>query len=330
MIKKVNKFNNNISFYFKILCFVSLLYPLATKAQPDSVKIGAYLTSLHDFNLNDKTFSAEIHIWCLYNNKEFNFEKELDIKNNNEVSYTGTSTLKIKNQYWFYTKALVLVRKNWETQNYPFDRQSLNLMIESFEYDKKDLLFLPDLQNTKLSGDLLKNLDDWVLFDSKVDVDSTLYDTNFGNSDYSDQSVFSKFNFKIELNRKASFAILFKLITGLLVAFIIAISVFFIKPINTDPRFGLCVGALFAAVGNKYIIEGIIPPIAGLSMLDQLHNLTFIFIIIIIISSIISLRVYEKGTEKAIKRSNYFDKIMFALILIAFVVLFSRIIIVNI
>jgi hypothetical protein len=64
--------------------------------------------------------------------------------------------------------------------------------------------------------------------------------------------------------------------------------VFFIKPFNIDPRFGLCVGGLFATIGNKYIIEGMVPSTNEVTMLDDLHNVTLVYIFLIITISVIS------------------------------------------
>jgi hypothetical protein len=116
--------------------------------------------------------------------------------------------------------------------------------------------------------------------------------------------------------------ILFKLITGILVAFLISCCVFWIKPINTDPRFGLCVGGLFAAIGNKYIVESIVPSTNEVTLLDNLHNITFVAIFIIIILSVISLHLYEKETERGIKLSKRLDVISFFTIVSFYLILF--------
>jgi len=115
----------------------------------------------------------------------------------------------------------------------------------------------------------------------------------------------------IDLERKESFLVLFKLITGVLVAFVISCCVFFIKPYNIDPRFGLCVGGLFATIGNKYIIEGMVPSTNEVTMLDDIHNVTLVFIFLIITISVISLHLYEKGSTKSLKLSRLIDRISF-------------------
>jgi amino acid transporter len=97
--------------------------------------------------------------------------------------------------------------------------------------------------------------------------------------------------------------------------------VFWIKPINTDPRFGLCVGGLFAAIGNKYIVESIVPSTNEVTLLDNLHNITFVAIFFIIIISVISLNIYERDTEKSMKLSKRIDVISFISIVSLYMIL---------
>jgi hypothetical protein len=64
---------------------------------------------------------------------------------------------------------------------------------------------------------------------------------------------------------------------------------FFIHADSIESRFGLSVGSLFAAVGNKYIIDSILPETSTFTLVDSLHALTFIGILVTIILSVYSL-----------------------------------------
>lgn len=130
----------------------------------------------------------------------------------------------------------------------------------------------------------------------------------------------------IELERKESYLVLFKLITGVLVAFVISCCVFFIKPYNIDPRFGLCVGGIFATIGNKYIIEGIVPSTNEVTMLDDIHNITLVFIFLIILISVITLHLHERGTPASRTIAKRIDMYSFFGIVISFVSLLIAII----
>ncbi|MGZ3822099.1 MAG: hypothetical protein ACXVB6_16015, partial [Mucilaginibacter sp.] len=62
----------------------------------------------------------------------------------------------------------------------------------------------------------------------------------------------------------------------------VAFIAMFIHPQEVEPRFGLPVGGLFAAIGNKYIIEGLLPLSTQFNLIDELHSTAIIFILIII------------------------------------------------
>lgn len=277
--------------------------------QPDTVRIGAYVRSLYDFDLATNTVKSDVYYWCSYKNREFDFSNEFELLNANAVSLSNTSVDTLSNgKYLFYAKASAHVRQNYELTDYPFDSQRFVISVESSEYDEEDLIFRPDKVNCKLDPSVQDALDEWEITNTSFDSGTTTYESNFGNPIANPSSPYSRFDVIIELQRKDSMLILFKLITGILVAFIISSCVFFIKPINTDPRFGLCVGALFAAIGNKYIVESIVPATNKVSMLDNLHNLTFVYIFIMIVISVISLHIYEKGSDEDIRRSQLLDR----------------------
>jgi Ca2+/Na+ antiporter len=99
-----------------------------------------------------------------------------------------------------------------------------------------------------------------------------------------------------------------KMLTGAYVAFLISCLVFFVSSENQDSRFGLCVGGLFAAIGNKYIVESAIPGSTSNTLMDDVHNLTFTFILLIVGIIIFSLNMFESGDEIKKKKSLKLDR----------------------
>jgi hypothetical protein len=315
------------------ICLCILFYANDTlKSQPNSIDtggisektaiIGAYISSLHDFNIAESSIGADLHLWCRYSNASFNFENELEFINCNDVELSGVSVDTLENNFWFYSKAKIATRQKYSTVNYPFDIQKIIFSIESSEYTLEDLIFKNDLKGSKIDTTVYKSFDEWHISKTSFSVDSTVYNSSFGDPE-SDKSASSRFDIEIELERKDTWLILFKLITGIIVSFLISVCVFWIKPINTDPRFGLCVGGLFAAVGNKYIVESIVPSSNELTLLDLIHNITFCTIFLIIVLSIISLRIYEKGTLEDERKSQKIDTYSFYIIVPTFFILIT-------
>jgi uncharacterized membrane protein len=71
-----------------------------------------------------------------------------------------------------------------------------------------------------------------------------------------------------------------------------------------EPRFGLPVGGLFAAVGNKYIIDSILPESASFTLVDTLHAITFFAIFAILVVSAICLKLDDLERREQSLRVN--------------------------
>ena len=259
-------------------------------AQKDTITIGAYVNSLYDFNLTDNSYKTEFWLWMKYNanNKIDSIQHQIEfISAKSSPHIQAASTNRKGELNWYGAKYIGEFQKNWDVTSFPFDKQKLKITIESGEYNTNKIYFKCDSINSKLNESFKTKLKEWDITDSKFYVDNTNYNTTFGDPDLKMNSSYPSFNFEISISRKDPYLALFKLITGLLVAFIISCCVFFIKPINVDPRFGLSVGGLFAAIGNKYIVEGKVPSTNQITLLDNIHNLTFIYILLITILYVI-------------------------------------------
>jgi hypothetical protein len=99
-------------------------------------------------------------------------------------------------------------------------------------------------------------------------------------------------------------------------AFLIALVSFLTDTNELDPRFGLPIGGLFAAVGNKYIIDSILPESSQFSLVDILHNLTFLGIFAILTTSAIALKLHNGNKVEMAHRIN---KIGAAIVIIGYI-----------
>jgi len=306
----------------KTLLILVLMFSQLTMlmGQAEMVKIGAYVSSIYDFDISKNSIGADIHFWCIYQNPDFNFDNELEFIDCSEIEKSGTSVEDIGKKKWFYTKTKLNSRQKYNTRNYPFDKQKIAFQVESSEFATDELIFVPDRRNSKIAPKVKDEFSEWEIIKTDFHVGETNYQTSFGDPE-SESTQSSRFEIEMDIERLDSMLILFKLITGILVAFLISSCVFWIKPINTDPRFGLCVGGLFAAIGNKYIVESIVPSTNEVTLLDNLHNITFVAIFFIIIISVISLNIYERDTEKSMKLSKRIDVISFISIVSLYMIL---------
>lgn len=323
--------------YFKICLLIFILSNAAisqaalkgfrnkqdNKKLRDTVSIGMYLNSLTDLNFTDHSFKFNSYCWCVYpksNNYHHRFSEELEVLNSADFTLSPHNIDTINDTLIFSAKIQSKVYNWWNTKNYPFDSQTIVISLESAEYDNDKLVFKSDRDSSKLNLENIKKLlPDWKIISDTYYIDSTNYKTTFGSIRPLNNLSYSSFNYKIVLTRNNPFMLLLKLIIGLIVAFIISISVFFIKPIYVDPRFGLCVGGLFTTISNKYIVDSIVPTNHEFTMLDWIHTLTLLTIFIIIGISLYSLNVYDNRKTNGIQLSAKIDIWSLIIVFISYV-----------
>jgi len=98
----------------------------------------------------------------------------------------------------------------------------------------------------------------------------------------------------------------------------IASIVFFIKPIHVDPRFGLGVGAVFAAVGNNIFVGTILPPAEGITLTAMVNAIGLATIFLTLVQSAISLYIEDTMGQETLRR--FFDKVSFVVFLVGYAV----------
>ena len=264
-------------------------------AKPDTVNIGAYVMSLHDINFHDKEYTARFWLWFTHSNPKFNFLNQIDIPNAKSVE-TPEKIVSDKGKVrWELMKMKCTMKQPWSVEDFPFDRQLLNIQIENVLWEKNDLIFKPDTKGSKL--DKTMAVEGWIVDKFVVSNGVHNYPTSFGDPEAKvDNSDYATFNIAIELKRNA-WGLFFKLFIGMYIAFFISLVTFLLDPADIEPRFGLPVGALFAAVGNKYIIDSILPETTSFTLVDTLHAITFSCIFFTILTCAISLLLVERNKK---------------------------------
>lgn len=265
-----------------------------SNSKPDTVKIGAFVNDIYDINLSEQSFSAQFWVWFNYRNPELKPLETLEITNAKSLETGLDFTEEKDGVVWAGKKVEAAIKKDWDIRRFPFDEQVMSIELEESDLDIGSMIYVADRENTKLDPNL--RLGNWIIDSFRISVGTKKYDTTYGDPTLSEASEYPRATLQIFIRRQ-SWGLFFSLFTGLYVAFFISSLVFFIDPIEVDPRFGLSVGGLFAAVGNKYIVDSILPQSTTFTLVDKLHILTYIFLLLCIVLSVISLRIWKNGKE---------------------------------
>lgn len=298
----------------RFVLFFLLLFSAAVKlnAQPDTVRIGLYVNDIYDVNLSEKSFSAQFWVWLNYQDSTLRPEETLEFPNAKEVNEQLAYSEEKGGIRWASKRITAVFKKDWDIRRFPFDVQKMVIEIEESDRDTSDLVYVPDVANTKIDSQL--GLSSWKIERFELTTSARRYDTTYGDPTLTEGSAYAHAEFALYIRRR-TLGLFFSLFTGMYVSFFISWLVFFIDPVDVDPRFGLSVGGLFAAVGNKYIVDSILPQSTTFTLVDKLHVLTYFFLLLCIVLSVASLRIWKNGNPEASAR---FDRRSWMAILITY------------
>ena len=283
--------NSLMSRIYTLYCAILLVGSFSAKAQPDTVKAGSYVISVHDINFHEKEYTIRFWLWFLYSNPDFDFAAQLDIPNAKTIDPPEIIYDSLDGKAWVIMKMKCVMKQNWDVRDFPFDEQRLKVQIENTLFDNTTLVFKPDKKGSNF--DKKEAIDGWTITNYEVTSGDNDYETGFGDPE-SDFQVFSALKIGIHIEREA-WGLFAKIFIGMYIAFLIAIISFTPRPSELEPRFGLPVGGLFAAVGNKYIIDSLLPESSDFTLVDTLHALTYLAIFACLLVSAIALKYNDEN-----------------------------------
>ena len=304
-----------LSILFLFVVFFSI-HALAQEAKPDTVKVGIYITSIHDIDFKQKEYAINFWLWLKYKNKDFDFLQNLEVPQAKTVSRSFATVDSSDGRIYIQMKLQCVMKDSWKISNFPFDKQTLRLSIENSQFDSKALIFVPDTVGNHY--DPRFTLRDWIIDSCSISTGIKAYETAFGDEEAArPHTEYSSFRARLSIRRDAS-GLFWKMFLGMYIAFLIAYVCFYIHADGMDSRFGLSVGSLFAVIGNKYIIDSSLPESTSFTLVDTLHGVTLFFIFTIITATAYSLLLVKKNK---IRQAFRFDMIAAQVVLVLYIVL---------
>lgn len=288
----------------------------APAAAPTAVRVGIYVNRISEIAVRESSWSADFDLWFHWTNKEMNPGETFQISNGDiETREKREGYVNGAERYErHHVKATMA--KQFDPKRFPFADEPLVIQVEDGVHGVNALNFVADKKNSAVSP--TANVYDLVEINQVVagvklhDFGSTRGHLGRG-SDKSD--VHSQFVFAMLVNPPGLLFHL-KLFHVLFSSVAIAVLALFIKPIHVDPRFGLGVGAVFAAIGNMIAIAAFLPRAQDATLADMLNVLGLATIFLTLVQSTISLYQYDTmGLEKL---SRLFDRVSFTVFLVGY------------
>jgi len=304
----------NRKIIFFLLAILSHLSSYSQESKPDTVKVGVYVTSIHDIDFKQKEYAVQLWLWLKYKNRDFDFAKNLEIPMAKSVDKSFTTIDSSGDQVYMQMKLLCVMKDSWRIENFPFDRQTLRFSIENSQFDSKSLVYVADTVGRHF--DPRFTLRGWTIDSCILLTGTRTYETGFGDESLvKPRTEYGVFRLRLSIIRDAG-GLFWKMFLGMYIAFLIAYVCFYIHSDGMDSRFSLSVGALFAVIGNKYIIDSSLPESTSFTLVDTLHGLTLTCILIIVAATAYSLILVKKNQLQKAKR---FDMLVAQILLFVYV-----------
>ena len=208
------------------------------------------------------------------------------------------------------------ITKPFPVAQFPLDSHLLTLAIENGELVREKMVFVPDLESTSVSSRVSipgYRITEWQAIEKPHSYKTTRGDPRLPPGT---MSTYSQFRLGISIER-GEWGLYLKMFQALYVAVIIASLACFIKPTDVDPRFGLGVGALFAAVANSYLVSSFVPDTGELALADIVNGLGILTILVTLVESTVSLYLYDRCGEQELSRR--LDRVSFIIVVVGFI-----------
>lgn len=305
---------------------------LAVTVPPQTCRVGVYVAALRDLNLVEKRFSSDFYLWSVCPSEELQPLKSMKVLNvedfhNFKASFDSTLPRKDlpkwfypkDNVYWSGRKIRATLYQSWNVSNFPFDRHTLTIALEESTKNASQFVYTPDFENSGYQPNM--NLDGWEITNFKLVEQKVPYASTFGNPELTaPQDSYSRLVAAIDIKRVKLFSF-FKLTIGVYIAFAVAMLSFFYDSdtVNlSSPRRAIYVGALFAALLNMRVQESVLGRTEDLTLVDQIHIATILYVFGAGVVSVCSRLMSESGKKQ---QAKWLDRqIFFWLFTVSFIV----------
>ncbi len=284
---------------------------------PVEVTVGIWINQIHELSLKENYFVADFYVWFRWKGEDLKPQNSFALVDGRIESKTEAVTRVLENgDNYAYVRVVARMTKFWDVKNFPLDDHQLSVIVEEEENEDNKLKYVIDAANSGTEPRI--RVPGWSLAKKETVATLGVYKSNFGDVTLptGNESKYARASLTMFFDREGT-SYFAKLFFGLWVAALIAFLAFFIKPTDVDPRFGLGVGAIFAAIASEYIVTSSLPDTNIITLADWLHLIAFAFIFVSIAQSTYSLWLFQNEQEAKSKR---LDKLFVMVLPLSYVI----------
>jgi hypothetical protein len=276
-----------------------------------------YINRIGEFAVKESSWSADFDIWFRWSGDGIKPGENFQVVNGQIDQREKQDTHVSGGQHYERYRVKARLTKFFDASRFPFSDQGLTIQVEDSAHKAERLRYVADEQESGINRSGVPQVLKITKSLAMVKVHS--YKSTRGDPQLSSNAadVRSRFTFGMLVSPPGSVSYL-KMFQALFVSVAIGLIVFFIKPIHVDPRFGLGIGALFAAVGNNIFVGSMLPPAEGITLVAMINAIGLATIFLTLVQSAISLYIEDTLGQEKLRR--FFDKVSFVVFFMGYAV----------
>ncbi|MFH1709145.1 MAG: hypothetical protein ABIF71_14675 [Planctomycetota bacterium] len=279
-----------------------------TAEGPQKVMVGIYILNMGKLDVATGSFTVDFYL---------DLKSDRPIPETFEFMNGRASKEKILDeardgQYEKYYRVLAGLASPIDFKRFPFDGQTLQILIEDTKLTTAELVFVPKIEESGFDPSV--NFPGWQITDSKPTVALHEYKV-YGET-------YSQYVFNVDIAR-IKFNSFLKTFIPVLLTMLIMVSSFILNPAQIVTRLATISSALVASAMFHVSIAGQIPPVGYLTFADKFMMLTYLILLVSFGLNISIFVLQGKQREDLVKKlNNWSNKIVFAGVPLLYVALF--------
>ena len=283
--------------------------------KPVEVQVGIYINKIGEFDAREGGWTADFDIWFRWTDARIRPGETFQLVNGEVIQREKKETYARGGERYERYQVRARITKFFDPSRFPFGDEVLTIQVEDGARGEEKLRYVAEDGGSGIRPLAIPQH----LAITKMLATAKYYSRESTGDDPrispDTPEIHSRFIFAMLFNLP-SFAIYIKNFQALFASVAIAFIAFFIRPIHVDPRFGLGIGAFFAAIANNISVGTSLAPIQRFTLMAMVNALGLATIFLTLVQSAISL--YIEDTMGREKLHRFFDKVSFTVFLIGY------------
>lgn len=304
-----------------LLLLLAISLPFSARAEPQKVAVGVYVADIQEIDLKNHSYRLDLYVWFRWHDPALDPSKSAEFINMFDPADHVRTSLYDEPQkmpdgsYYMILRDQGKFSSKFSLQRYPFDKQTLPVIMEDNVHEAHDLIYVADISADRpVTLNPQIHLPGFLIGNAELNVKDFNYPTNFGDLRTSEKPGYSRAVFSIPVERPW-LATGIKIFLPVLLILICTALILQIHPVYIEGRLGVVITALLTLVALQLTSASGLPEVDYMLMTDKIYLLSYLFIIATLMQVVRHSRaVHDKSFEavwrKDIRMRNIFCGVM--------------------